>query len=335
MSTVTELRTHLNLSDPFAHTTCIGYSQRKPDCRNPVAHGYRQQATAVLGTMARCWNGKSASGIEDDLNQLARLLLCTKNHQGQVGGKVEEWKRMLNRAGKQTTTEIERPRAGREIPTGQEIRAGLLSRSVGASRNAVSMQESETGLRQRRPDVNALTDGELLRELKKRLFRNGDGAVVAQFLNLADEVRDVFGTGTGSSEEDGDDSESERYQPRARQPTTQNSRQTTSRRRRSVSDATQSQDRPSAQGMRQARLAALLTPAVSTTTTIARQPPPPVRQSHVECGICLEPYSNERDDAYWECRQCLNRVCLKCFDGCCTSAGGQREARCAYCRAEA
>lgn len=61
----------------------------------------------------------------------------------------------------------------------------------------------------------------------------------------------------------------------------------------------------------------------------------PLRQSHVECGICLSAYDDsEGRPGRWECTACQNRAHIECFDGWCASHAEGGRVRCVYCRAD-
>lgn len=335
MATLTSICNVLDL-DPSKHTTCIGYGQRNPDCRNPVAHLSRTQAVTVLETIARHW--RAQDNLDDELTQLASLLLCKRNHQWQVGGKVEEWKRKLRKA-RSREAETENLRVPSSTSSAASSRASTVSTVTAGS---------GTGARHSRGVVTTLTNRELLKELKRRLYDDRDNALVDDFLKLADDVRDDLENDTESDAEDvsSDDSSDESDDgdvdddrddiPLHEHAASRSRRETATQQPTPLSGVTSRQDRPSAEAMRQARIAALSSSSTSASTSPSMpvRPASPIRQSHIECVVCLEPYDNSDEHGFWQCEGCLNRVHIQCFD--CWYASELREGqdgRCPHCRA--
>lgn len=72
------------------HPTCVGYapSQRRR-CRNPIAAGARACVYKMLEVLAS--TPPDSSSIESQLEQIAALSLCRRNHQNQVDSIVDQW----------------------------------------------------------------------------------------------------------------------------------------------------------------------------------------------------------------------------------------------------
>lgn len=67
------------------------------------------------------------------------------------------------------------------------------------------------------------------------------------------------------------------------------------------------------------------------TTATQSSSPAPLRQSHLECVVCLFPYEGRRTE-HWECAGCRNRVHLGCFNHWCASMAPAKT--CVHCRAD-
>lgn len=329
MTTVADLRHILGLDDPFEHSACIGYGQRNPYCHNAVAFASRSQADLVLHTIARSWG--ALSSVEYELQQLASLLLCKRNHQWQAEAKAGDWERKMKNAAMSSA------------------QAGTFRASSGTtpaspsrtSRSSTSHADSENGVRRGKKVVRSMTDKELMKELRHRLLGTTNQRILDDFLDLADVV-----TGTSESEhtsdeddrngDDGgdDDDDDASNDPPSVQSATQSQRRTPTGITASTPATARTQRPPSAEALRQARFAALSTKRGSTTSAVRSGPPPPLRQSHVDCVVCLQPYNGDRQDAFWQCDKCMNRVHGECFDAWCASIEPDRAVRCMHCRAE-
>jgi len=341
MTTVADLRHILDFGDPLNHSTCIGYGQRNPDCRNSVASASRSQAEQVLNTIVRFW--RAHDNVDDELHQLAILLLCKRNHQWQAEAKVEGWKRKMKKAGKRSAEGNGSRALSRTFPAS-------MSRS---SRSSTTYADSESVVRSSKKVPKSLTNKELFKELRRRLFDTADQMILDHFLKLADEVNDTFKTEDDSEEDsedddnssddnsgasddadndhesDNDSNELQNVQGAARAP-----RQTPSQLSASMSAVARTHHRPSAEALRQARVAALSTTPGSTTSMVHGGPSYPLRQSHVECVVCLQPYDGDDQEAFWQCDACLNRVHRECFDAWYASVEPHWAVRCVHCRIE-
>ncbi|KAK5092958.1 hypothetical protein LTR70_005179 [Exophiala xenobiotica] len=320
MTTVADLRHILDLGDPLKHSPCIGYGQRNPDCRNPVASASRSQAEQVLNTIVRFW--RAHDNVDDELHQLASLLLCKRNPQWQAEAKVEEWKRKMKKAGKRSA-EANGSRASSRTSTPSSTRS---------SRSSTTHADSESVARSSKVP-KSLTNKELLKELRRRLLDTADQMILDHFLKLADEVNDTFKKEDDSEDDSEDDADSsddnsdasddadndhesdndsnelQNVQAAARAP-----RQTPSQPSASTSAVARAHHRPSAEALRQARVAALSTTPGSTKSMVHGGPSSPLRQSHVECVVCLQPYDGDDQEPFWQCDACLIRVHRECFD---------------------
>lgn len=341
MTTIADLRRVLDLSDPLKHSSCIGYGQRNPDCRNPVASASRSQAKLLLNTIVRCW--RAQDDVEDELHQLASLLFCKRNHQWQAEAKVKEWKRKMKKAGKRSAEANASRASSRTSPAS----------SSRTSRSSTTHADSESGVRSSKQAAKSLTNKELLKELRRRLFVTADQMILDNFLKLADEVNDTFKTEDDSEEDSEDDddssddnrdasddadndneSDNDSNDLQNMQAAAQSPQQTPSQISASASAAARTHQRPSAEALRQARVAALSTTPGSTTSMVHAGPPSPLRQSHVECVVCLQPYDGDDEGAFWQCDECLNRVHGECFDAWYASVNPNMAVRCIHCRAE-
>ena len=328
MSPITYLCAELGIEDPLRHSSCIGYGQRSPYCRNAVAHPSRSEAVGILKTITR--HQQTSEDVEDEIYQLACLLLCKRNHQLQADEKVREWKQKIQKAAK-------RPARG------EQSRASVANSSTSSPRvsgySAVPAG-SESEEKQKKRLVESMSNRRLLEELQLRLFEEKNDVLVEDFLRMADELRDTFMSGSGSQEvdvydEEDDDEGSDVYSDSisSERPPVLNAIQTVGEDSALQSVASTTQNRPSPEALRRARTDALSTVPSTTAAFMHARPPSPIRQSHIECVVCLLPYGGDTGD-FWQCDDCLNRVHSECFNGWCASALPRQAVRCIHCRAE-
>lgn len=106
---------HVSLWDPedvleigqvSSGVTCVGYARtQRRRCHNPIAVVNRQRAFNILLRMSRM--DLSAPGVDDSLLQLARLLICIRNHQNQVQEVVAKWRSRIQRFQTVTAARLE------------------------------------------------------------------------------------------------------------------------------------------------------------------------------------------------------------------------------------
>jgi len=324
MTTVADLRHILGLDDPLEHSTCIGHGQRNPYCHNAVASASRPQADLVLHTIARSWG--ALSSVEYELQQLASLLLCKRNPQWQAEAKFGDWERKTKNAAMRSA----------QAGTSRASSRTTLASPSRTSRSLTSHADSEDGVGRGKKVARSMTDKDLMQELRRRLPGTTNQKILDGFLELADDVNatsepEGIGDDDGNDDDDDDDTSNDLQ---GVQSATQIPRQTPSHITTSTPAAARTQHRPSIEALRQARLAALSKKSGCTTSTLRSGPRPPLRQSHVECVVCLQPYDGDRQDAFWQCDKCMNRVHGDCFDAWCASIEPGRVVGCIHCRAE-
>ncbi|OQV00548.1 hypothetical protein CLAIMM_06028 [Cladophialophora immunda] len=96
MFSIYELCQVLGINHPQEQSTCVGYTQKRPDCRNPVAGRYRSAGTDKLVNICDALaRGIQPSMLETQLQEVAKLLICRKNHQAQAPAKAQIWSERL------------------------------------------------------------------------------------------------------------------------------------------------------------------------------------------------------------------------------------------------
>ena len=87
-----EAGTVLHIFTPTDDIACAGVTQAGNPCGWRLEGGDKADARELLAEMSE----KSPNAALDDLPELARLVLCRKNHQNQAGRVISRWKRAIN-----------------------------------------------------------------------------------------------------------------------------------------------------------------------------------------------------------------------------------------------
>lgn len=192
MATIEEILSTLSLKHPLERTTCIGYSQRKPDCLNPVAIRYRSSAQTVLNQIKDELDRNL--DVTNSLQRLVSLLLCTKNHQFQVAENVSRWTREL-----QSRRHSPRARVGNvtSLRSAQTTVPAVTSspRSAATSATPDRKHSKEEGLR-------LSSDRALLREIKRRITSDKNLDLALRVIHYAEELRPADNDSTDDSDAD-------------------------------------------------------------------------------------------------------------------------------------
>lgn len=319
MSSVNDLCRRLDIRHPLEQSTCIGYGQRKPTCGCAVAESSRLTALAKLESVNDNLNS-GARVSSEALRGIASLLLCKRWHQSQADENVQHWRRNLR--------EISATPARIPLPTPPSTNV-TPAQLVPAPRNVPAP----------RPSPESFSDQQLVQEIKRRLQQRRSDELLGGILEIANTVLENHNNTRDQTQDDRprgnprtNVDEASRPNP-PRSPITpppsytntagNSSRtyvgQSSQNRSATVNMATPntqtpvSRPAPASESVRQARIAAL-TPVVSSSRPEPpARSPSPLRQSHLECVVCTLPYEEDTDE-YWECRSCLNRVHMQCFE---------------------
>lgn len=328
MSSVNELCQRLNILLPLEQSTCIGHGLRKPTCGCSVSLSSRKAANRVLEDVS--YDITAGHQVQvDELQLIAGLLLCKRNHQSQGQELARRWQHTL-----QERTSQSPPRQLNEI--------------VGTSRNISTMPPSLIGADLRQPSNAAL-----IAELKRRL--SIDTNLIA---NLLGEIAPLPGRVIGSNLDPGPSyalapvpfSQAPPSEQRggvitnisastSTQPCPQHSRNilpmpTSRRRAEQSSEMTQQFLNENSIAIDDSNsMSNHPTGLVNDSLPLERPSTPraPLRHSHVECAICYETYDGDNEAEYWECHTCQNRTHYGCFRKWSEAAGSQ-SVRCVYCR---
>lgn len=310
----------LGIRHPLEQSTCIGYGQRKPTCGCAVAYASRSQAVGLLRNIGH--SHRDGDRIDSEvLLDIASLLLCKGWHQFQMEETVQGWKRNIARA----------PAVTRQPPA-----PAVLRTSSTPTRRPV--EDAST-----RQSLQTVDDRQLVREIIRRAESAQNTAMFDAICEFAraisttqpqrvpETATPLQGNATVSS-----DPVASPQPPRAQIPASgagrTGDRQPNLRPEPITDHVQRNSTAPAAPPAPSATLnTAPVRNSASIPTTPSR-PPSPLRQSHVECVVCLLPYEDGAEE-HWECRSCLNRVHLDCFNewGASQIASGQ-PVRCIHCR---
>ena len=356
MLSIGNLCERLGIRHPLDQSTCIGYGQRKPTCGCAVAEASRQTAVRILQHVAR--DIEEGTRVQrSDLKEVASLLLCKRWHQLQAEENVVAWLRQL-RDWSPSISSTSSIRISEQTPRTTSTSTSSNSRTD-INLKHVSNKDLLREIRRRVNSGRHPRFQDAIIELAESLMVGDDEIHTGSAFESEEESPGV--AGIVEEYDTGSDYDlpmsTSRIASRIR---TQQSRlpSTTGASRTLVR---QSQDRTvarrstnavpqSTSTLREERLAlvrpartAALTPS-PTTSTPATIPTPssshsasPLRQSHLDCSVCLLPYNRDVDgqQEVWECGQCLNRVHGPCFDAWAASRPAGVVVRCMFCRAEA
>ena len=112
-------------------TVCYGWAPSQGrNCRNPISRASRQEATSVLSSLTTI--DPSSSDLGPQLQTLARLLLCKRNHQNQAGSVLARWKKEMDdylrsymeeeaEEMRRVEAEVSRLRRRQRRPTGRSV----------------------------------------------------------------------------------------------------------------------------------------------------------------------------------------------------------------------
>lgn len=334
MSSVNDVCKHLGIRHPMEQPTCIGYGQRKPTCGNAVAESSRSQAIARLERVRENLDsGRRANS--DSLLDIASLLLCGRYHQYQAEENAQRWKRSLR---------------GYFTPRRQATPIAASSGVAPARNVPVPEAVPSPG-----PMLQSCSNLELIREVRRRLGRAGRVELLHELIQITTAVSENRvavsnqAHSNTSRENPRVDVEVSRPDPPGSSITAPPAHSGTAGNANRTSTSVLSQHRsagadtmmPAARSPTPESMLAvgIIQPASDTlerSVVASPRPDPPVRapsplrQSHTECVVCILSYEEDPED-YWECRRCLNRVHLSCFE---TWMASQLPAQvtCIHCR---
>lgn len=317
----------LGIRHPMEQSTCIGYGQRKPTCGCAVAESSRLQAFAILERAKDALD--SGNGVRTGtLLDIAGLLLCKRFHQYQAEENVQRWKSILR---------------GYSALRRQATPAIASSSVTPARQVSIPQPTPQPG-----PMLESCSDEQLMREVRRRLGCVGRVELLHGLVEITIEVSENQGATRNRTSDNTSRNDSSVNDEVARP----NSSGTSSTSAGSLNRiyANQPSSNSSAIVDTVGSISQLPTlestaavetvgPTSATVASPAISPPrsepqprapSPLRQSHLDCVVCTLSYEEDPDE-HWECRQCLNRVHLHCFEAWRASQLPDR-VRCIHCR---
>lgn len=310
MASIDRLCKEFGIRHPLEQSTCIGYGRQKPTCGIAVAFHSRSQAVSVLKSIDR--DLQEGVGVKMNmLHHLAGLLLCKRWHQGQAEENAQLWK--------------ERLRARAQTPS-------FASTSASSSQSASTRARTPAP----KPALESFTDRQLIQEIKRRIQDPQHTELVDEICDLAETLLQDQDESDESNSETCDDEEHISASGSSSASSFVSSE--TSLETSSEISSESKQPATDREAIRKARIAALAPKSGSTSRALSTplrrsRSPSPLRQSHVDCIVCMTPYTEDNSE-HWECRSCLNRVHMRCFDSWSASQAATGHVRCMHCRAE-
>ncbi|KAI1625928.1 hypothetical protein EDD37DRAFT_648380 [Exophiala viscosa] len=318
MLTVDQLCQYIGIKNPSDRSTCIGYGQAKPTCGNPVAERFRLEARAALQNI--CYlldaSGSITEELADELESVAVLLHCKKNHRYQAPAKANDWIRRLEDILVQTDAERHQreTRARVEPPPEDSNTQGASHVVVCRGMASHTVEDLLAELARRLASSNQLVSGtQAVLEAHSRTYQQPPhstlsyqehplAATNAPVTNFADDEYSGYYSQDDTDDEHAPPEYSSRYQPpeRARSSTPQPHMQPRSAH----------------------------SPSPTTSSSSARSSHSS-DSSRDECAICLSEFG--RGSETWRCETCRNATHMDCFIQWMASSP-EDNVRCIYCR---
>lgn len=374
MTSIHQLCDRLGIRHPLEQSTCIGYGQRKPTCGCAVAQASRQSALMLMNDIVLASTTGLTPRLDDLCAVAGLLLCKNwHQYQAQDKAadwsmKLQFWKPRSTRGstplfGQTSGSTYNKWTSRADEPLCQDRRHSLRNHSSKAILEEVKRRISSS----RYPKftdtiidlVNAMMDDVDASDVGDDIINDkaGSSRVVVGVVDPVDtddeEVRvapmqlNCIPTHRFIQEHASsiDERPSQRQLMRVSQALTASMSRTSTSSVMPLRHESTSNEPPLAI-VRQARISALASavtlPKVSqipmernsvrVASNASKQAP--LRQSHEECGACYLPYDEDESEDYWECRKCLNRSHIECFDAWRASVGNgsSPSVTCMYCR---